>query len=88
MPVFISEVKTENSTKKKNKHGGICFLINYKFLCKISFKIISFLFLWLHCVTFFIQDLNDFLALMFFYKIAISLKNKLRAFFAVFVFFY
>ena len=42
MPVFISEVKKENSTTKKNEHGDICFLINYKFLCKISFKIISF----------------------------------------------
>ena len=30
---------------------------------------------------FFILDLNDFLALMFFYKIDFSLKNKLRAFF-------
>ena len=79
MACFISEVKKENSTKKKNEHGGIRFLINYKFLCKISFKIISFLFLWLHCVTFFIQDLNDFLALMFFYKINFSLKNKLHA---------
>ena len=37
----------------------------------------------------FIQDLNDFLALMFFYKIDFSLKNKLRAFFSrVVVFFY
>ena len=61
--------------KKKNEHGDICFLINYKIL---------FLFLWLHCVTFFIIDLNDLLALMFFYKIDFSLKNKLRAFFAVF----
>ena len=53
MPVFISEVKKDNSTKKKNELGDICFLINYKFLCKISFKIISFLFLYeLHCVTF------------------------------------
>ena len=42
MPVFISEVKKENSAKKKNEHGDICFLVNYKFLCKISFKIISF----------------------------------------------
>ena len=44
MSVFISEVKKENSTKKKNEHGDICFLINYmyKFLCKISFKIIFF----------------------------------------------
>ena len=66
MPVFNSEVQKENSTKKKNEHGDICFLINYKFLCKISFKIISFLFLYLHCVTFFIQDLNDILALIFF----------------------
>ena len=81
MPVFISEVKKENSTKKKNEHGDICFLINYKFLCKISLKIISFLFLYVHCVTFFILDLNDFLALRFFYKIDFSLKNKLRAFF-------
>ena len=38
MPVFISEVKKENSTKKKNEHGDICFLIDYKFLCKISFQ--------------------------------------------------
>ena len=45
MPVFISVVKKENSTKKKNEHGDICFLINYKFLCKNSFKLISFLFL-------------------------------------------
>ena len=75
MPVFISEVKKENSTKKKNEHGDICFLINYKFLWKISFRLISFLFLQLHCVTFFILDLNDFLALMFFYKIDFSLKK-------------
>ena len=61
MPVFISEVKTENSTKKKNEHGDICFLINYKVLCNIFFKTIGFVFLSLHCVTFFIQDLNDFL---------------------------
>ena len=37
----------------------------------------KFLFLWLHCVTFFIQDLNDFLALMFFYKIDFSLKQEM-----------
>ena len=66
MPAFISEVKKENSAKKKNKHGDIGFLINYKFLCKISFKLISFLFLQLHCVTFFILVLNEFFALMFF----------------------
>ena len=37
----------------------------------------------------FILDLNDFLALMFFYKIDFSLKNKLRPFFRwFFVFFY
>ena len=40
---LISEVK--NSTKKKNDHVDICFLINYKFLSKIPFKVISFLFL-------------------------------------------
>ena len=33
----------------------------------------------------FIQDLNDFLALMFFYKIDFSLKNKLNALFPLFV---
>ena len=44
IPVFISEVKKENSTKKKNEYGDICLLIKYRFLCKISFKI-SFLFL-------------------------------------------
>ena len=75
MPVFISEVKKENSTKKKNEHGVICFSINYKFLCKISFKLISFLFLYLHCVTFFILDLNDFLALMFFLQNGFLLKK-------------
>ena len=32
----------------------------------------------------FIQDLNDFMALMFIYKIDFSLKNKLRAFFRCF----
>ena len=63
MPVFISEVKKENSRKKKNEHGDICFLINYKFLCKFSFKIISF---FVSVVT--LCDLNDFLALMHFTK--------------------
>ena len=42
---FISEVIKETSTKKKNEHGDICLSINYRFLCIISFKIISFLFL-------------------------------------------
>ena len=84
MHVFISEVKKENSTKKKNEHGDICFLVNYKFLCKNSFKLTSFLFLYLHCVTFFILDLNDFLVLMIFYKKDFSLKNKLRAFSSLF----
>ena len=42
MPVLISQVKKENSTKKINEHDDICFLINYKFLCKISFKIKGF----------------------------------------------
>ena len=60
--------KKENRTKKKNEHGDICFLINYKFPCKISFKRISFLFLLLHYVTLFILDSNDFLALMFLTK--------------------
>ena len=34
------------------------------------------------------QDLNDFLAFMFFYKIDFSLKIKLRAFFRCFFFFF
>ena len=69
MPVFISEVKKEIAQKKENEQSDICFLINYKFLCKISFKIISFFCFCsynVHRVTFFILDLNDFLALMFF----------------------
>ena len=41
---YFGDVK-ENRTKKKNEHGDICFLINLKFLCKIPFKVISFLFL-------------------------------------------
>ena len=65
MPVFISEVKKENSTKKKNEHGDICFLIIYKFLCKISIKIISFFVSVVTLCDIFIQNLNDFLALMF-----------------------
>ena len=35
-------------------------------------------------MTFFILDLNDFLALIFFDKIDFSLNNKLRAFFSLF----
>ena len=65
--VFISEVKKENSTEKKNEQGDIPFLINHKFLCKIPFKVISFFFV--PVVTLcdiFILDLNDCLALMFF----------------------
>ena len=31
--------KKENSIKKKNEHGDICFLNNYKFLYKIPFKV-------------------------------------------------
>ena len=68
MPVFNSEVQKENSTKKKNEHGDICFLINYKFLCKISFKIISFFVYVVTLCDIFIQDLNDILALIFFTK--------------------
>ena len=36
----------------------------------------------------FILDLNDFLALMFFYKIDFCLKNKRRAFFSLFFVFF
>ena len=84
--LVISEVKQENSAKKKNEQGNICFLINYNLKCKITFKVIrSFVSLVTLCVIF-ILDLNDFLALMFFYKIDFSLKNMLYAFFAVLCF--
>ena len=65
MPVFISEVK-KNSTKKKNEHGDICFLINYKFLCKISFKLISFFVPVNTLCDIFILDLNNFFGLYVF----------------------
>ena len=42
MPVFILGVKKENKTKKKNKHGDIYFLNNYKFLYKVPCKVVSF----------------------------------------------
>ena len=87
--LFLFQRLKKIAQKKKNEHGDICFLINYKLLCKISFKITSFLFMLLHCVTFFILDLNVFLALIVFYIKNLCLKNKLRAFFrCVFVFFY
>ena len=65
MPVFISEVKKENSTKKKNEHGDICFLIDYKFLCKISFKIISFVSVVTLCDIFY-SRFKRFFGLIFF----------------------
>ena len=40
------------------------FLQNTKFFVSV-----------VHCVTVFIQDLNDFLALIFFYNIDFSLKK-------------
>ena len=70
MPVFISEVKKENSTKKKNEHGDICFLINYKLLCKLSFLFVSVVTLY----DIFYSRFKRFLALMFFHKIDFSLK--------------
>ena len=87
--IFISEVKQEKSAKKKNEQGNICFLINYNFKCKITFKVIrSFVSLVTLCVIFFILDLNDFLALMFFYKIDFSLKKyAICLFLPFFVFF-
>ena len=70
VPVFISEVKKENGTKTKNEHGDICFLINYMFLSKIPFKVVSF---FVSVVTL-CDSFQRFLALMFFYKIDFSLK--------------
>ena len=86
--IFISEVKKENNTKKKNEHGDICFLIIYKFLCKIPFKvIIFFVFVVTLCDNIY-SRFKRFFGLIFFYKIDFSLKNKLHAFFAVFFFFF
>ena len=86
MPVFSSGVKKKIAQKQKNEHGDICFLINYKFLRKISFKIISFFYSIVTLCDIFYSRLKDFLALMgFFYKIDFSIKNKLRAFFSLFL---
>ena len=87
MPVCISEVKQEKSAKKKNEQGNICFLINYDFKCKITFKVIhSFVSLVTLCVIFY-SRFKRFLALMFFfYKIDFSLKNMLYAYFCCFLF--
>ena len=60
MPVFISEVKKENGTKTKNEHVDICFLINYKFQCKIPFKVVSFFVSEVTLCDIFILDFNDF----------------------------
>ena len=38
MSVFISEVKNENSSKKKNEHGDICFLKIISFYAKFPSK--------------------------------------------------
>ena len=78
MPVFISKVKKENSIQRKNEHGDICFLINFKLICKISFEIISFFVSVVTLCDIFILDLNNFLAF----------KNKLRAFFSLFIVFF
>ena len=90
MPIFISEVKKENSTKKKNEHGDICFLTNYKFLCKISVKIISFFVSVVTlCAIFYSRFKKRCFGLdVFFYKKDFSLKISYVPFFAVFVFFY
>ena len=53
---------------QKNEHGNICFLINYKFLFKISFKIISFFVSLVTLCDFFYSIFKHFLALMFFTK--------------------
>ena len=89
MPVFISEVKKENSTKKKNEHGDICFLINYKFLCKISFKLISFFVSVVTLCDIFYSRFKRFFGLNVFLQNGFLLKNKRRAFFfAVFCILY
>ena len=80
LPVFISEVKKDNSTKTKNEDGDICFSINYKFLCKVSFKLISF---FVSVVT--LCDIFYSRFKRFFGKIDFSLKNKQRAFFSLFL---
>ena len=90
MPVFISEVKQENSAKKKNEQGNICFLINYNFKCKITFKVIrSFVSLVTLCVIFYSRFKRFFgLNVFFFYKIDFCLKNMLYAYFCCFFVFF
>ena len=85
MPVFISEVKKENSTKKKYEHGDICFLINHKFLCKISFIMISFFVSVVTLCDIFYYRFRRFFGLNVFYKIDFSLKISYVPLFAVFL---
>ena len=89
MPAFILEVKKENSTIKKNKHGDICFLNNYKFLYKIPFKVMFFVSVVTLCGIFY-PRFKQFFGLNFLDKIGISLKISYMPifFFAVFVFIY
>ena len=68
MPVFISEVKKENSTKTKNEHGDICFLINKYVSMQNSLHSNKFLVSVVTLCDIFILDLKDFLALMFLTK--------------------
>ena len=81
---FYFRGKKGNSTK--NEHGDVCFLINYKFLCKISFKIISFLVSVVTLCDIFYSRFKRFLTLMFFTKKDFSLKNKRRAIFLLLLF--
>ena len=72
MPVFISELKKENSIKQKNEHGDICFLINYKCLCQISFKIICFFVSVVTLCDIFYSRFKRFFGLSVFYKIDLA----------------
>ena len=82
--LFYFRGKIENSTKKKNEQGDVCFLINYKFLCKIPFKVKSFFGSVVTMCDIFYSRFKRFLALMFFTKYILAWKTCL--FFAFFCF--
>ena len=85
MPVFISEIKKKKiAKKKKNEHGDICFLVNYKFLCKIPFKVISFFVSVVTLCDTFYSRFKRFLGLNVFYKIDFSLKISYIPIFSLF----
>ena len=66
--------------KKKNKHGDICFLNNYKSVYKIPFKSKKFFSVVTLCDIFY-SRFKRFFCLKSLDKIGFSLKNKLHVYF-------